>query len=128
MNLTETDADVQPAWIPALSDWKIDDTTYITPLENEFENHSNNFGIMMTIARSKMKGLTGEGADRVYAERTQAEVKTQIEETLVDMLQLGNNAASKEIKTASARFLETFALGLFNGEVANDVISEWFGK
>lgn len=41
--------------------------------------------------------MTAREANRVYAERTQTEIHVQIEETLVDMVQLGSNAVSNGI-------------------------------
>lgn len=52
---------------------------------------------MAKIARSKMKNSITEEAHRIYAKRMQAKVPTLIEKTLLDMLPLGNNAASNGI-------------------------------
>lgn len=49
---------------------------------------------MMTIAKSEISGLIPEEPDRIYADLTQAEVQNQVEQILVAMLQLSNNAAS----------------------------------
>lgn len=46
------------------------------------------------MAKSKISDLIAEEIARSYAERTQADVKAHIKETLVDVLQLGDNAAS----------------------------------
>lgn len=51
---------------------------------------------MMTIAKSELSGWIAEEEDCIYAEHTQAEAQTQIEKTLVEMLQLGNNAELTE--------------------------------
>lgn len=45
-----------------------------------------------------MKGVIAEEVDCISAERTQAGVQTQIDETLVNMLQLGNSTASNGVK------------------------------
>lgn len=59
-----------------------------------------------------------EEVDQVFAERTEAEVQTQIEKTLVDMLQLGNSAASNGIGTSSARSSEKLVIELFSSWAA----------
>lgn len=96
-----------------------------TPSRNKFENYGNDAAVMMTIARSKVNGLISDFVDRVYSERTQAEVQTQIEEALVDMLPLGNNAVSTGLKTASVRFLETTIIELFSRGAADNVMLDW---
>lgn len=54
---------------------------------------------MMAIAKIEIKLLIAEVADRNYTERTQAEFQTHTEEAFVDMLHLGNIAASNGIRT-----------------------------
>lgn len=76
------------------------------PEKHERANYGCDADIMMTIAEGKMKDLIAQKVDRNYAERTQMPIQEQIEETLVDVLQLGNNDSPNEIKTASARVLQ----------------------
>lgn len=59
----------------------------------------------MATANNKIKGLIAKNDDRSYPERTQMEFQTQMEQTPIDILQLGNNAALNEIRAATARFL-----------------------
>lgn len=54
---------------------------------------------MITFFKSKIKHLIAEEAHQIYEERALTKVQDQIEETVVDMPQLGNNAATNRIKT-----------------------------
>lgn len=80
----------------------------------------------MKIARSEIERFIVNEASPIYAERTQMAVQTQIEESFVHMLQLGNNSASHDVKTASAWFLETIAIEVFSRGAADDVILQCF--
>lgn len=70
-----------------------------------------------------MKDLIAEKVDRAYAERAQAEGQNQIEDTLFDMLQHGNSAASNGSRPPSVRFLETVVAKLFSGVPGDDIMS-----
>lgn len=56
------------------------------------------------------------------------EVKTRVEGAFVDVLQLGNNAASHKIKTASARFLEKIVISFLTCSAADGVMSQGFER
>lgn len=57
--------------------------------------------VMKTIAKCKMRVFIAQQVGFIYVERRQDETKNQIGDTLVDVLQFGNDVASNEIKTAS---------------------------
>lgn len=80
----------------------------------------------MKITKSKIKNLILEKADRIFVERAQTEVQTQIEEALVDLHQLGNKTASDGIKRSSDRFPEPMGIAFFSGSGANDVMEKFF--
>lgn len=87
-NSTETEADVERAWVALLLDKQVDDSMHTKTSENECGNHGNAVEVVMKTARSKMKGLIAKKGNRAYAERTQGDVQSQIEETLVDIYSL----------------------------------------
>lgn len=100
INPTKTDANVEHAWVAALSDERIAHAMETTPSQIERTNYGRDGDIMMKIAKFKMKGSIAEAADHIYAECAQAKAQNRIEELLVRMLQLGNNPASNRIKIA----------------------------
>lgn len=124
---TETSADVERASLAAQSGEKINHLMHITPSENDFENYGNDADVVMNIARSEIKGLESEEADRVYAGRTPLEVRTQIEETLFNILYLDNSGALNVtrkwfvrlqgtivLSRSAARLLKTICLNVSN--------------
>lgn len=60
--------------------------------EDELDNIGRDAKVMETISRSKMKGLIAEEVDRIDAECSPADVQTQIEKTLVEMIHLSTSA------------------------------------
>lgn len=54
--------------------------------KDEGASYGSDANIMRTIGKSKTNGLIAEEDNRIYAERSQAEVQTQMEETLVNMI------------------------------------------
>lgn len=62
-NPIKIDADVELCWVSALSDEQFDHVTHTTPSENELESYRNEDQFMMTIVRSKIKGLIAEKLD-----------------------------------------------------------------
>lgn len=78
---------------------------------------------MVTIAKRKMKTFFAEGADRIYAKGTQAEVQVQLEKKLVDMLPFGSDAVTSGTETGSERLVKSKMIELFICEVADDTIS-----
>lgn len=68
---------------------------------------------MMTIAIDKVEDLTEVDAVSLSVEGNQARVQRQVEETPINMIQLGNNALWMGFKTASGRFLETIMTEFF---------------
>lgn len=113
MNLIEADADVEPFWVAGLSDEQIDSPMHTTWSAEELQKYAGPANFMATISRSVIKGLIAVEGNRVYARRTQAEVQTQKEKTVVNILQLGNSSAWNGIKTTFARFLKTVVIELF---------------
>lgn len=100
---------------------------HTTPLEDDRANYGNDIDDMVTSWYKQNQGYAcGAQVDRIYAERTQAKVSVQIEKTPVDILQLGNKAASNGIKTTSARFLELMMIEFFHRGAAEEVMSECF--
>lgn len=83
---------------------------------------------MVTISRSKINNLIAEEVDRNYTEPSHAEAQVHPKETLVDMLELGNIAASNEIRKVSARILETIVLESFSRGAADDFMTEFFKR
>lgn len=110
IHVNETDADVKWALVSALSDKEIDNLIYAPPSADERASYCNDAREMMTIARSKFKSSMAGVIHLIFAERTEAELRMQIEETFDDMLQLGNIAASNGAETVSERFLETIGI------------------
>lgn len=124
MNPTEIDADVKRFWVSTLSRNHIQERIHTTPSEIELGNYGNDTDVLMTFFRHEIKALIAEKVARVYVERTQAEVQTEIGETLLIMLQLGNRATSNEVKTESAWFQHTIIIELFSGGFDDDFLSE----
>lgn len=96
--------------------------------EDERAKYGIDADIMMTIAERKMKGSITVKVDRIFAEWTQAEVQNQIEEPLVDVLQLGNSAASNGTETSSIRLHQTIVIGSFSGGAGDNVVGIPFWK
>lgn len=78
--------------------------------------------------KAKLRASTTSEVDRNYAEQTQEKRQTEIEETLVKMLQLGNSSASNGMKTALARFLESIVIAFCSGGAAEEVMSQCFER
>lgn len=76
---------------------------HATLSEEDCTSSGYNTYVMEKIARSKVKDSIGWEVDKVFAERTQAEVQMQTEKTLLNLLQLGINAVLNGVETASAR-------------------------
>lgn len=110
LNLNRTNADVQRAWVDSLSNAHTFFPMHTTPSGNKSRNYGIGADVKITIAGCKIRCFIAKEVYRVFAERTQADVQTQFEETFVDMLQLGNSAASEGVKTASIRFLEKIGM------------------
>lgn len=125
MNLIEFDADVACAWFAALSDGQIHDPMHTAQSEDDLENYRSVASLVATIAKSEVKDFIVEKAALIYAKRTSAEVELQTDETLFDMLHLGNEATSNKIKTAFAWFSETIVNEIFIHEAADCVMSEF---
>lgn len=92
MNLIENDVDVERAWVATLSDEQINNPFYTTPLKDQHAIYGSVAKFMMNNAKFQKYDLIAEEFMHVYEERTQAKVQIQVGETLVDMMQLGNNA------------------------------------
>lgn len=73
-----------------------------------------------------MKDFIGQEADREYAERSQAEVQIQVEETVLHMLELGGLAFTNGIKTASVRFLQMVIAETLSRGATNDSMSKYW--
>lgn len=124
INPIETDSDFKRAWLTDLSDGQIDDPMHTTLSEDKRDNYGNNADVLMKIAKSEIKGLIAEKVNRIFVEGTQAEIQNQVAQTLVNMLQLGNNAASNGIRTGATRLIEKIVIKLFSHRAAGDVVSE----
>lgn len=68
--------------------------------------------------------MNGEDADRIYGERAQAVVETQIKVILFHMNQLNNIAKSKKAKPASNTSLKIFLINLSRHRASDDVIRQ----
>lgn len=97
-----------------------------TGLEDKRVTYGIDADIMMRTDKRKVKGMIADHVDSIFAERNQAEIQNEVEETLVDMLKLGNIAASNRIKNASARYLEAIMIGFSSRGAADDVRSQCF--
>lgn len=84
----------------------MDDPMHTIFSKSKFENFGNGDFRMMKNGRSEIMGSIAEKADSIDAKCTQVEVQTEIEETLVDILQLGSSATNG-IEKASLRFLKS---------------------
>lgn len=124
----KTDAEVEFAWVCALSDEQTNVPVHVTPSRNELENYGNDAEVMMDIARSEIKCSISEEADSIFTDRTQAESQTQIKNTLANMLQFGHSAFLNGIKTASALLLDTTVVAVFRRMTADEVIAEYFQR
>lgn len=126
INLIETDTDVERACVAALLNERINDRMHTTAQEDDHPNNGIDTDVMITIFENEIKELIlGEG-DRIYAECTQSKFQAEIEETLVDMLQIGNSAAWNGIKMAPAQFRKMKMIKLLSRGAADDVMSECF--
>lgn len=72
-----------------------------------------------------MKNFIAQEVSRACAEPPQAEVHTQIKESFVDMLQLGNTSNSNGMMTTSVRVLGKNIAEIFSGGAANVFKSEY---
>lgn len=59
-NYIATDADVEQAWVAALSDEHMNDLMQTTPSKNECVDYGSDGNIIMKIAGSEIKGLFAE--------------------------------------------------------------------
>lgn len=128
INPFETEDEIERASVAARADAEVDHPRHKRPSENECASYNSDTGSSLKVAMSKKKGLIAEKADSIYAGPTQAVPQTQIEETLVDILQLGNNAASYRTKTDSTQFLETIVIECFSRGTADDVVLQCFER
>lgn len=119
----ETDADVECAWAATKLNAQIDNLMHTTPLEDESVNYSRDADILMNITNSEIKSLNAEEVNIIYAERTEVEVQTQIEESFVNMHQLNNNDPWNGIKTASARYLVAIVIRRISRGTPEDFMS-----
>lgn len=94
MNPIETDDDVEQASVAALFDEQSDDPMHEKPSKDDRANYGSDTDVMLPIADSKIKNLIAEEVDLVYADCSHADVQAQMDETLVDMLHVGNSATS----------------------------------
>lgn len=78
INLTKINENFGRARVSALSDDQTDDQMHTTSWKTKFGNYGNKADVMVTIAKSMIKGLIVVEADRVHAKRTQSKVQTQI--------------------------------------------------
>lgn len=97
MKTISTDEKAERVWEVALFENPVEDPMHAYPSDDAPITARNSHDIIVQIARSQMKDLNAQEVDRVYAERSQAEVKTQIKEGLVDMLQVGDSGAANRI-------------------------------
>lgn len=124
MNRIKADAEVELVLVAALLDELIDDTMQTTLSEREHANYGSDAVIMTTVTKTGKRDLIVAKSNRVYTERTHLEVQNSFEETLVDILQLGNSAPSYGIRTVSVWFLETVVKKLFGSKTGKDIASE----
>lgn len=125
MNNISTDNNVERPWDVASFEHPVEDPMHTFPSDSAPITAGNDAYKIVQIVRKEMKDLIAQRFDRVYAERFQAEVHTQIEKTTVDMLQLGNSAAENGIKIASLGFLKTVPAEPFSREGAKDLVLEY---
>lgn len=121
MDTIRTDADKDPAWVAAKSDEQIEDLMHTPSSEDHRANHGNEADIMVTIAKCEIGELNADEADHIHAERTQVEVQFQLEEPLLDILQLGNNAASNWSEISSTWCLERTKIELLSPGASDDI-------
>lgn len=95
------------------------------PLDYNRAKYGRDAGVMMKTGKRKINSFTTEEAARIYEERTQVEVRNQIEKALVDMHQLDSSAAPNKVRTASARLLEAIVIAFFRRTAAQDVMSQF---
>lgn len=86
INSIETDDDVECIWVAAPLDEQINEPMCTIPSQDQCTSYGSYEVELMKICKSKIKGSIKEGASRIHEEHTKANVQTQMEETLVDML------------------------------------------
>lgn len=95
---------------------------HTTLLEEDCANYNNKTNVIETIATGKIRDLIAEEFVGIYSDRTQAEFQVQIDKTLVEMLQLGNTAASNRFIRFFAGFLETVGLDIVRQRNVDEVL------
>lgn len=96
LNLIKS-VDVERAYVAALSNELFHDLIYTTTSEDDWATYGIDSDVLMTIAKIKIRDFIAEKSDRIFAEHTQVEFLVKTGKTLVEMLQLCNNAASSKI-------------------------------
>lgn len=69
MKRIETNADVERAWIAALSREQVSNPMHTTPPEDDCASYGNDTDVMATIAKSEIRELVAVWVGRIYAER-----------------------------------------------------------
>lgn len=87
-----TGEDVERAWRMTRFDDQIGDPMHMYQSDNTQGTIDENADVIFQIARSEMNILIAQDVTCVYAQRSQEEVQTEIDNTVVNMLQLVNSA------------------------------------
>lgn len=115
-----TTVDVERARFAALSDDQIDDAMHTKPSEDNLTSYGNDTAVMMTIFESEISALTARELDEIYVKYSQGKFQVERKEILVNLLRLGDNAASITIKPASAQSLEAIMISFLGRGAADD--------
>lgn len=82
---------------------------HTTPPKDGHASYSNDGEVIRMTAESEVRDLTAEEGSPIYKECIIVEVQVLIEESFVDMQQIGNRSGSNGIKI-SPGFLKTIAI------------------
>lgn len=106
MGLIPTNADVERARETARSSNLGDEAMNTSLLDNITKIANVKADSIIEAARLEMINLIAQRAGLICLKRSQAKNQTQINQSVVDILQIGNSSAENGSKTVLVRFLE----------------------
>lgn len=120
MNLISANADAERACETARSRKLGDEAMTRSLLDNILLIADVNADLIVEGSRRDMNNLMTERADPICPERSQTKDQNQINQSVVNMLQVGSGTAKNGSKTVSMRFLERAIAKIFSHSAAND--------
>lgn len=123
LNAIKTGAIVKSACAAALPHEQINNPMHTTPSKKKIKySFDGSADVMKTKAKSKIEQFIVKKAGRRNAERAQEEGQIQMTKAILEMLPLGNSAASNGIKTEFVRFLIMIRNAFSRGAVDEAVL------